>query len=454
MFAVDGAAPWAKLMEQRGRRAGKESVTRFDRIAFTPGTGFMDRLDGYLGGFSRWLVSRGRGSVIEAVVSGSRVPGEGEEKVMQRLLTLTGNIGIASVDSDMMLQPHFLGPLGFQRKVHVLNWNEKTLFRPDLVGDSILYAPQNTLYDYTLRVDPCVETMRLHFDLSVAILAVCGNDTFPGLWFGVDAARSFDVVRETIDVARGVLRKGKGLVECDDGVVDLEVLRDIFCGVRERELKGRGYGDFGWRDKMGLGGERDRDVELFLKSLGWAVGSAVEGRCLDRRWMHSRIVDDGVETAFSVTVDEVLEWMERKGWNGVLRWKEKDGKSLYEGREGLTPEMCAVSLIPESKMDILDPRLHRYVKEFDSFCVKVSLQHRVAAKAALMAQGLECIDAASKPLQQTLAEESKGNVLDRQVGFRKGGEVYEVWEDGKEKRWEVPDGVGKWMRIGKAWMGA
>src|SRR5690606_23597229 len=85
MYAIDGIAATAKILQQRGRRerSGMESLGEpsvFDRSAITPGTNFMNYLHVYLMELFKDSIFR---SCKKVIYSSHRVVGEGEHKIME-----------------------------------------------------------------------------------------------------------------------------------------------------------------------------------------------------------------------------------------------------------------------------------------------------------------------------------------------------------------------------------
>ncbi|ORY48574.1 hypothetical protein BCR33DRAFT_38913 [Rhizoclosmatium globosum] len=92
-IAVDGPPPLPKLLLQRSRRqetAKKRRTTtkalRFNSLNFTPGSLFMTRLDAALSHYAATIVARSPW-IQEVIVRGSRDPGEGEVKIVKRIVT-------------------------------------------------------------------------------------------------------------------------------------------------------------------------------------------------------------------------------------------------------------------------------------------------------------------------------------------------------------------------------
>lgn len=105
VIAVDGVAPDAKLEQQRKRRyrsAMYRSPTDFDTNVFTPGTQYMLELDEYI---SQWIPTA-QGSPSRIIYSGTRVPGEGEHKIMQ--FFREGQISPLTNETDSNIGSHIV----------------------------------------------------------------------------------------------------------------------------------------------------------------------------------------------------------------------------------------------------------------------------------------------------------------------------------------------------------
>ncbi|KAK9848328.1 hypothetical protein WJX84_003714 [Apatococcus fuscideae] len=115
MIALDGPAPLAKLLTQRARRRHQVRKDQpavapgtIDRIAFTPGAPLMLRVQDAL---QYYICQRMQDNPswrsLQVELSGATVKGEGETKMLQRLLgndaDMSGSHMLASSDSDMLL---------------------------------------------------------------------------------------------------------------------------------------------------------------------------------------------------------------------------------------------------------------------------------------------------------------------------------------------------------------
>ncbi|KAF9929850.1 hypothetical protein FBU30_001163 [Linnemannia zychae] len=120
-LSVDGPAPLAKLLTQKGRRAskaGKEKPNHMSRLQVTPGCPFMLRLEKYLNYYTvRYLQhrrSQGISPDLKFVIDHSNNPGEGESKIIENIVLQADNIrgrpcAILSMDSDAIIQAICLG---------------------------------------------------------------------------------------------------------------------------------------------------------------------------------------------------------------------------------------------------------------------------------------------------------------------------------------------------------
>jgi 5'-3' exonuclease len=88
VLCIDGPAPIAKQNQQRGRRfksardRSDEEFARFDTNSITPGTAFMDSLSRYI---HHWISTKVQSEwkELEVIFSNEKVPGEGEQKLIQ-----------------------------------------------------------------------------------------------------------------------------------------------------------------------------------------------------------------------------------------------------------------------------------------------------------------------------------------------------------------------------------
>ncbi|PRP88161.1 5'-3' exoribonuclease 1 (ISS) [Planoprotostelium fungivorum] len=138
-MAIDGVAPRAKLNQQRQRRfrsakAAREEdekmiakgqtppAERFDSNCITPGTEFMDKLNGHLRYFIRKkMLEDPNWARCNVIFSGHEVPGEGEHKIMEYIRHEKAQPGwnpntthcLYGLDADLVMlaltthEPHF-----------------------------------------------------------------------------------------------------------------------------------------------------------------------------------------------------------------------------------------------------------------------------------------------------------------------------------------------------------
>ncbi|SNW62813.1 5'-3' exoribonuclease [Orpheovirus IHUMI-LCC2] len=108
ILAIDGVAPFAKIIQQRMRR-WRSSLTSedsfFDRNSITPGTDFMRTIDAEL---QRWCNNYRLTSAVDVLYSSHLVQGEGEHKIMDvirsgRLDSMGGAHVIYGLDADLII---------------------------------------------------------------------------------------------------------------------------------------------------------------------------------------------------------------------------------------------------------------------------------------------------------------------------------------------------------------
>ena len=112
VLAIDGPAPYAKIIQQRRRRFStainkEEDDKVFDSNCITPGTKFMDYLSKYIDWFIRKKISEDPlWKDIEIVFSNEKVQGEGENKIISYIRNhgdKNENYIIHGLDADIIM---------------------------------------------------------------------------------------------------------------------------------------------------------------------------------------------------------------------------------------------------------------------------------------------------------------------------------------------------------------
>ncbi|KAJ3217466.1 hypothetical protein HDU81_000824, partial [Chytriomyces hyalinus] len=239
--AVDGPPPLSKLLMQRERRMATAkrrrtttSASRFNSLNFTPGSTFMMTLDQTLARHICSTVNRNI-KLRECIYSGSRVPGEGETKIVEHMHHLASQHNtkddlfvIVTGDSDAIIHLLLAKPA---MRTGILNPDQRAAFLP------------SNMKTHLAPLFPNMVTRDLHRvqqDLALLFILASGNDLLPSLektsfnalWIAYQAViNSMAEIEETpvsylLDVAASklnletfarVLEKAEQLVA--DGVV-------------------------------------------------------------------------------------------------------------------------------------------------------------------------------------------------------------------------------------------
>ncbi|KAJ3244475.1 hypothetical protein HDU78_010946 [Chytriomyces hyalinus] len=183
--AVDGPPPLSKLLMQRERRMATAkrrrtttSASRFNSLNFTPGSTFMMTLDGILAHHISSTVNRN--IKLECIYSGSRVPGEGETKIvehMHRLASQQNNkddlFVILTGDSDAIIHLLLATP---QMRTGILNPDQRVAFLPSNMKQHL--AP---LFSNRGSAKVSTDLHRVQQDLALLFILAAGNDLLPSL---------------------------------------------------------------------------------------------------------------------------------------------------------------------------------------------------------------------------------------------------------------------------------
>lgn len=218
LIAFDGVPPMAKMKQQRDRRYKSQMHGRegWNTVQITPGTKFMKKLDE---GVARWAAAvKGRYEWFE--VSGSNVPGEGEQKIFSRMREVTHlaeKTMVYGLDSDLIvLALHHLdrGEIELLREAPSFGkFQDQGLMVMDvgLLAEQIRGKLNGKLSDYVL------------------LTLFMGNDFMPHFPSLNLRSTGFDVVVETY---RRVVRPRERMF---DGKIHWGVLRRFVEALARRE---------------------------------------------------------------------------------------------------------------------------------------------------------------------------------------------------------------------------
>ncbi|KAI8615758.1 hypothetical protein BC830DRAFT_1168349 [Chytriomyces sp. MP71] len=403
-IALDGPAPLGKLLMQKSRRlsvAKKRRTTtdslRFNSLNFTPGSLFMTRFDAILSNYAASVVSRDP-RIQECVVSGSRVPGEGETKIVEQVYK-AASMG-ANTDLNLIITGDS------DALIHLL-------FLPHTIRAALFTPDQNIVF----TVPPLLEHLREHFpqqhtqlyrvaqDMSVLILIGFGNDILPAL-----RGCRFDTMWTAYRTWMADTDGGRFLVHIQHGQLDLDVLKIILERAQvlmnpikrttkpprrkqhpSTNLKSDSDsattlseppsdsdtdapGSFNSAsdssdppaqdpddDTLTAKAASEKKITSYMEMLIWVLHGCSRGATRDFRVVYKE--------GFAPDPAAVCDWIERRRstTGAIMNWDDP----VVE-RGALTPALCAVAVIPAEECDILDASLAPLVHEFEAICARNS----------------------------------------------------------------------------------
>jgi 5'-3' exonuclease len=218
LVAFDGIPPMAKMKQQRDRRYKNKASEGWSTVQITPGTTFMKKLDA---GIAKW------GKAVETryewfKISGSDVPGEGEQKIFARVRDVS-HAGektlVYGLDADLIvLALHHLhhGTIDLLREAPSFGkFKDQGLMAMDvsLLAEQIRGKLHGKLSDYVL------------------LTLFMGNDFMPHFPSLNLRSNGFDIVVETY---RRVVRPSEKMF---DGKICWSVLRRFVRALAMRETR-------------------------------------------------------------------------------------------------------------------------------------------------------------------------------------------------------------------------
>eukprot|EP00054_Salpingoeca_dolichothecata_P030449 m.248072 g.248072 ORF g.248072 m.248072 type:complete len:1635 (+) comp26663_c1_seq18:689-5593(+) len=279
-IAIDGVAPRAKMNQQRQRRfraaklrqdmANSENSTLdepeedtsppFDSNCITPGTVFMEQLNDHLAYFVQRKIHEDLAwQNIDVIVSGHRVPGEGEHKIMEFIRSLKSQPNynpntrhcLHGLDADLIMlalsthEPHFC----ILREKMIMRGRSKVLNDSDAkevsfqATDERQFLHIGLLREYINKDFARLDGPATHpvpadhlertIDDFVFLCFFLGNDFLPHL---MAADLDEGGLADTVDLYRKLKKThGDYLVDAASATIHLPFLEEIFANMALKE---------------------------------------------------------------------------------------------------------------------------------------------------------------------------------------------------------------------------
>eukprot|EP00667_Euglena_gracilis_P004350 EG_transcript_4369 len=346
-LCLDGPAPHAKLMLQRQRRAQKQLQPTgwFPSYRITAGSAFMTRLEKALEYYCcRCLAEQHRS--VQFHISGARVPGEGETKMLQHLRrgtegrpeSLTETVCLVGGDSDLLLTGL---ACTWMPNVYWLNTSTQTCYSIARLCADWSHRAETQKAKAEGEADEAVVAGRRPKKRKPSVLQVVKE-----LLAGVPANAVSNVPRSDgeqkaeesraithgyylpgtrLDLAVLATLRGTDYLPAVEGL-QLKALWEAYAGLRRTKYAGeallgaqRGRLQFnvpflsavlakgaaeGTARAMGFRRRSDADAGRYLQGVLWTVASLAQGGCCDYAFVYGRDQAPGVEEIIDMLKSE------------------------------------------------------------------------------------------------------------------------------------------------------
>ncbi|KAJ3190324.1 hypothetical protein HDU85_000619 [Gaertneriomyces sp. JEL0708] len=353
-LALDGPAPFAKLMLQRERRAAiarkmqrTSGPQGFDTLQFTPGCRFMSKLDASLLRYGQQVVLRTRerrGVHLNFTVSGSRTPAEGEVKIYHHLVNKLlkdpansrDSFAIMGYDADLAIQA-----LASDVPDLTILFPLSTLtFSPSMLNSSLV------------ELLPLADPARTRMDLAFISL-MGGNDYLPKL-------RGAGLVKVFKNYMR--LRKSshKYLIDLE-GRLNLVVLKELLGTIDA--MGGAAHAQSPPAPKASLEVTLSQ-VPRYLQGLLWNLRMYTTSVCPDYHFLYP--------FTSAPTTTSIRRWLHSTTHLSPMEYTPPpmDATSLSP----LPPPLCSVAVLPLSRKDLVATEYWGAMESFDKGCNGVDLK--------------------------------------------------------------------------------
>ncbi|KAI9013136.1 hypothetical protein BC832DRAFT_590095 [Gaertneriomyces semiglobifer] len=353
-LAVDGPAPFAKLMLQRERRAAiarkmqrTSGPQGFDTLQFTPGCMFMNKLDARLLSYGQQVVLRAgerRGVRLNLTLSGSRTPAEGEVKIYHhlanRLLKDPANsrdsFAIMGDDADLAIQAlasdvpdlKILFPLSNQT------------FCPSMLNSSLV------------ELLPLADPARTRMDLAFISL-MGGNDYLPKL-------RGVSLVKVFKNYMRLRESSHKYLIDLN-GRLNLVVLKELL-GTRD-SMGGAAHAQSPPAPNASLEATLSQ-VPPYLQGLLWNLRMYTTSVCPDYHFLYP--------FTSAPTTTSIRRWLHSATHLSPMEYTPPPMD--VTSSSPLRPPLCSVAVLPLSRRDLVAEEYWGAMESFDKRCNGVDLK--------------------------------------------------------------------------------
>ncbi|KAJ3234136.1 hypothetical protein HDU81_001697 [Chytriomyces hyalinus] len=472
--AASGPRMLAHAVRYRLDDAGTTgSASRFNSLNFTPGSTFMMTLDVVVAGHICKTVEQ-NSALRECIYSGSRVPGEGETKIVEHMLRQASrpwNVGdlflILTGNSDAII--HLLSaPPDF--RTGILDLDERVAFSPANMEQHLAPLFPNCGSDETSK-----DLHRVQQDLALLFILASGNDFLPALektsfnalWIAYqDVINSMTETDETsvvylLDVAAArlnletfarVLEKAEQLVSgaylntaeaeehCSHLYVSVEAESLKFGGLEELDAVRKDQSTRSINDVPDVEEPRTKsnafersstqieNASLYVDTLLWMLLRSTRGLTRDYRLMYD-IHGPDLATLGKWIVAQLAEGKRAVYWDGP--------KAVSLDRIALVPALCAISvqfdeirsflcivktffmrpiqMIPPEESQVVHPSFSKHISNFTKR-MQTEVDHTVESIPIKKATFLSSIQS-SETLFQTMDTRSVSELYQPALNF-------------------------------------
>lgn len=366
MFALDGPAPLAKLLTQRNRRtkeisksfdsltaftdslttkeqgksakssAGQAKKAGLSTVGLTPGTTVMAEIERDL---EFYICQRLRKwQHLEFELSGARVQGEGEHKIMKRINEAAGGKGshvIVGNDADIILMS-LMSPV---KQLYILS--QQTTGKGSRFScisfDALNMLRSTDVASFSLAPNRASKLAGLGIDLVLVSMLAKGNDYLPAIRGLGGVANSLSLWKTYLKLRLSPRWLEQNMVvvnrQTQTATLNIDMLVELL-----KQSPGSG------KSLPAPANLLPADAQRYAQGLVWVLNMFLQAECPDYRWTHDNEPP---------SVQQLI-----KGLQGLKSSPQPTSKKQQKTGP-ILPPVCALALIPRAGREVMPDAMRR-----------------------------------------------------------------------------------------------